>query len=93
MKRATYKPSHAQCRAFGHQWRPTTVDKVKGTNGAITRYVQNLRCVSCETHKSVNISPRGEIYSRSYQYPEGYQVKGRLSQDEKASMRIGAIGG
>lgn len=93
MKRETYKSSHRQCRAFGHQWRPTTVDRIKDTRGSTTYYVQNLRCVSCDTHKSVNINLHGEVDSRSYQYPEGYQVKGRLSQEEKASLRIGAIHG
>lgn len=93
MKRVDYKPSHSQCRAFGHQWRPTTVDKAKDSRGRVIHYIQNLKCVCCDTHKSVNITPRGDIDSRSYQYPDGYQVKGRLSQDDKAAMRIGVLDG
>lgn len=81
------------CRAFGHQWRPTTVDKIKDTDDNTTWFVQHVKCVCCETEKMIEINPYGEVAARRYRYAEGYQVKGSLAQDDKARMRRGLVDG
>ena len=88
-----YKRQFKSCRAFGHQWRATTVQKVYDLDERATWFIQNLRCTCCHTEKSVHISPRGEIDSRRYHYPEGYQLKGRLEHDAKAEMRKEIVDG
>lgn len=58
--------SYAHCRAWGHSWDFTTVDKVTG------EFIQGMKCVNCGTHRSVRISLRTGLRERGnkYTYPE-----------------------
>ena len=57
---------YAHCRAWGHSWQFTTVDKVTG------EFIQGMTCVNCDTHRSVRISLRTGLreYGNKYTYPE-----------------------
>lgn len=85
---STYK--YTQCRAFGHLWRPTIVDKYKDSGE--TLYVQHLECVTCETLKAVTMGSRGQLYGNIYHYPDDYQLKGRNSKARNMKMRRGYLG-
>lgn len=76
---------YAQCRTFGHAWRPTTVDKLLCKREPV--YVQHLECRTCGTEKSVRIDNRGQIEGASYLYPAGYQLRGRNTAKRNAQMR------
>ena len=79
------KYKYAQCRTFGHAWRPTTVDIIRARNEKI--YIQHLECRTCETRKAVNIDSKGQLEGASYLYPEGYQLSGRNTAKRNAQMR------
>lgn len=78
-----------KCRTIGHAWRWTTVTR------AGQKYVQHLRCTSCDTTKRQELDSRGFIVSNSYTYPEGYRVSGlgSLDRDDRASLRLRFISG
>lgn len=88
-----YNRQFKNCRAFGHQWRPTTVEKHRDDWGQVAEYIQNVKCVCCHTEKAIRINPRGEIAGRRYRYTDGYQLKGRLAADLKAEMRREIVDG
>lgn len=54
------------CRAWGHQWSFTTVDKVGG------EYIQGMRCTRCTTVRAVRINAVTglRLHGNSYKYPE-----------------------
>lgn len=81
MKRYKY----AQCRTFGHAWRPTTVDKLLCKREPV--YVQHLECRTCGTEKSVRINNRGDLQGASYNYADDYKLKGRNTKTRNAQMR------
>lgn len=76
---------YAQCRTFGHAWRPTTVDKFLRKRKPV--YVQNLECRTCGTEKSVRIDTGGDLVGSKYTYPEGYKLSGRNTAKRNAQMR------
>lgn len=57
---------YAHCRAWGHSWDFTTVDKLSG------EFIQGMKCIHCGTHRSVPISTRTGLRERGnkYVYPE-----------------------
>lgn len=57
---------YAHCRAWGHSWDFTTVDKLSG------EYIQGMRCIHCGTHRAVPINVRTGLRERGnqYTYPE-----------------------
>lgn len=79
------KYKYAQCRTFGHAWRPTTVDKFLRSKNPV--YVQHLECRVCGTEKSVRINKRGELQKSSYNYADDYKLKGRNTKTRNAQMR------
>lgn len=81
--------SFLKCRTIGHGWKWTTVTR------AGQKYVQHLRCTSCDTTKRQELDSRGFIVSNSYTYPEGYLVSGLgyLDRDDRASLRLRFVAG
>lgn len=57
-----------QCRDFGHNWRPWTVDFDRKAKS----YFRQLRCVSCKTVRSQLLDSSGHVLTNSYKYPDGY---------------------
>jgi len=57
---------YAHCRAWGHAWNFTTVDKAGG------EFIQGMKCGNCGTHRSVRINQRTGLreHGNSYTYPE-----------------------
>lgn len=82
-----------RCRAFGHQWKPTTVSVTRDPHTGEKVYVQNMACSSCKTSKSIRINKGGFIKSNTYHYADSYQVKGRLTTEEKAEIRRAVVDG
>lgn len=81
------KPQFAQCRVYGHSWRPYDV---KETNG---HYIQVLVCTGCPNVRRDKVSRKtGEVSSRSYSYADGYLLqKGAFNKDVKNRIRLGTI--
>lgn len=75
---------YAACRTLGHSWLPSTVEVIR--QGRKRTYVQNLYC-ACGTEKSVHIEETGYVSKSSYEYPDGYALKGRNSSERNARMR------
>jgi hypothetical protein len=82
---------YAQCRAYRHAWRPTTVEVLPRKAG----YIQGLACIRCGAQRTYQIDRYGYIVKRNhYVYPEGYALQGhgRLTPDEQATLRLMSIG-
>lgn len=88
-----YDRNFKMCRAFGHQWRPTTVEVERDHKTQEKVYVQFMACGCCDTQKSVRMDPKGFIKGNRYEYPKGYQLKGRMTRAAKAGMRKDTISG
>lgn len=75
-----YKEDFLTCRTFGHSWKVTFE---KPTEHAPSTRVMVLTCRSCGTKRvdTVSISS-GEIYARTYTYPEGYRHSGQTYRSE-----------
>ena len=89
---------YAHCRAWGHSWEHTTVDKVSG------EFIQGMKCVHCGTHRSVRISLRTGLreHGNAYKYPEQldkeavpYQLPkgtgGALTSEERGQVTLHEI--
>jgi hypothetical protein len=76
-----------QCRDFGHNWRQSRVVKVKGG------FERTLYCNTCKTNRDQFLSPRGEVLHTSYDYAEGYQIKGlgRVQSEAKSVLRLQSL--
>lgn len=57
-----------ECRELGHAWRPHTAS----WNADSRSFDRTLRCTRCRTLRVEVLSPRGEVLSRHYVYPESY---------------------
>lgn len=80
----------AQCRAFGHAWKPTTVDQYRVRSKRL--FVQHLECRTCGTLRRITINEKGIVYGNNYSYAEGYKLKGRNSKARNAKMRRDYLG-
>lgn len=76
---------YTQCRAFGHAWKPTTVDVLRVDRKMV--YVQHLECRTCETEKSVRMDSSGYLEGSAYLYPGDYALAGRTTKKRNAKMR------
>ncbi len=76
------------CRAFGHQWHDHSADPVGRAKG----WTVTLICASCGTRKLFQLSRRGELSAPRYQYPEGYLATFFIGNEERAAMRLEALG-
>lgn len=77
------KDGFLHCRDFGHNWKIGSMVRV----GAV--YDQWLFCRSCKTNRRRQLSGNGDIMDSSYQYQEGYQLKGmgRMLSDGRSALR------
>lgn len=60
------------CREVGHAWEPGGFDERPGTFGV----ARVLKCLRCPASRHDIYNYRGELLSRQYKYPDGYQIKG-----------------
>ena|SRR5690349_17445064 len=86
---------YAHCRAWGHSWDFTTLDKAAG------EYIQGMKCIHCGTRRSVPISVRTGLRERGnrYTYPEDMDKEavpykmpkgsgGALTSDERGQATL-----
>lgn len=88
---------YAACRAWGHAWDFTTVDRSGG------EYIQGMRCLRCPTVRSVRINARTGTreHGNKYQYPEDIDPRavpykmpkgsGGLTSEERGQVTLGFI--
>lgn len=85
---ATYDPRFAQCRDWGHTWRPYKAEEYAG--GAWDR-IMKCRCCSCL--RTEELDSRDFVIARHYEYPDGYLVTvGRIDPEGKAAIRSSTRG-
>lgn len=82
------------CRTvIGHNWRPFTV-KVEGTRSRPI-FHETLRCPACGTKRIMVLDHRGVYLTQPrYTYDKEYRYRvegGRLTAEERASLRVRAI--
>jgi hypothetical protein len=80
---------HVQCRDFGHSWRPFSARWLPADNC----FEQILRCQRCTTTRTRHLGSRGQQLDSSYDYVEGYTVKGmgRLSGTDRDVIRLASV--
>lgn len=75
---------HARCRVYGHAW-DAVGDIVFNSHG----YWETLSCLRCGVIRRAHIERgTGFIRSRTYTYPKGYQVKGRVDRKQLGKIRL-----
>ena len=80
----------AQCRDYGHQWKPSNVDWLPKEQC----YRVTLRCPQCTTLRTVLRNRRGAQLESHYDYPDGYAIKGLgfLSGTDRDQIRLRSMG-
>lgn len=86
------REEHLECRDYMHSWKPYTAKEVK--KGRVVERV--LRCERCKTLKKQTLAIRRDrafLSTGSYQYAEGYLIKGmgHVTQEDKAKLRFRTI--
>lgn len=81
-------PAQLECRDLSHQWTPFDAWK-----DASRGFVRVLRCERCRSRKTQKLDRQGYVLTTSISYPQGYLRKegGRLTQDERADLRLSNI--
>jgi hypothetical protein len=76
-----------QCRDFGHSWRPFKVTQPG------PYFEQTLRCARCKTQRTRLLSLTGARVSSSYDYADGYQMKGYgpMTGGDRDHIRLASI--
>ena len=78
------------CRAFGHNWvHPSAKSQGRGRRAG---WAVTLICSVCETEKRFQLSYRGELTAPRYVYPDNYLATFFVGNDERAAMRLEALG-
>lgn len=77
---------HLLCRDIGHSWRPYDVIMQRRPRRCIKRI---LRCRDCGAKRTQVLDHDYLIESSSYQYPDGYIVKGHgpMTKAVRAQVR------
>lgn len=80
---------HVQCRDFGHSWRPYTARWLPKYNS----YESQLVCTRCKTIRTRFLGRGGQQLESSYDYAEGYLIKGmgRLTGTDRDVIRLASI--
>lgn len=78
-ERAHLRDEYLRCRVIGHQW--DEFDPV-GMRKPHFGWRLSVRCERCSTERHDLINARGEVGSRSYVYPEDYDIPGRAVRTE-----------
>lgn len=78
-----------QCRDFGHSWRPFSAR----WNSVENAYESQLQCSRCFTTRTRWLSTTGQQLQSSYDYAEGYTVKGlgRLTGSDRDIVRLTSV--
>jgi hypothetical protein len=67
-----------RCRSYNHSWDEFfPIDLEEPWYG----WRLSLRCIRCSTERHDTIDFKGQVMSRRYIYPEGYQQKGEDKMD------------
>jgi len=82
----------AYCRAFGHSWVDLHPPKNQGRKGRKAGWACSLICDRCHTEKHFMLSHRGELTAPRYVYPPQYLASFFIGPDERAAMRLEALG-
>lgn len=78
------------CRAFGHSWaHPSPKSQGRGRRAG---WAVVLICSVCETEKRFQLSYRGELTAPTYVYPPRYLATFFVGPEERATMRLEALG-
>ena len=59
-----------KCRSWGHEWDTFTPLGRRASWGLLL----SLRCVRCGTERHDTIDMNGDLSTREYKYPDGYQL-------------------
>src|SRR5690349_4442176 len=78
------------CRAFGHSWANPHNKAMPG--GRKAGWAVTLICTVCATEKHFQLSRRGELTAPRYVYPDNYLATFFVGNDERAAMRLDALG-
>lgn len=78
------------CRAFGHSWAEPHKNALPG--GRKAGWACSLICPVCGTEKHFMLSHRGELTAPRYIYPDHYLAVFFVGPDERAAMRLEAMG-
>jgi hypothetical protein len=74
------------CRAFGHNWKPTTA--VRDASWGI---LLTLSCQTCKTRREDTIDRIGQVSARSYTHPDGYLLGGYDVRPGRADWRLKVV--
>lgn len=75
------------CRDIGHSWKLYYQRK----EGAYI--IRKMWCPSCKTNRKTKINRYGEVVANSYDYDDGYLIKGlgRVQGRSKSMLRVESI--
>lgn len=79
--------AHLECRDFGHTWRQSSVEKVKGG------YKRTLWCPTCKANKFETLDRYGAVKTRNIAYEKGYTTKGigRITAEGRSVFRLASV--
>jgi hypothetical protein len=77
----------SHCRAFGHHW-----EHVTHAGGRVKGWAVTMACPTCGTQKLFQLSSRGDLTAPRYIYPENYLAAFFIGPNERAAMRLDALG-
>jgi len=85
----TMNLEYVQCRDFGHSWRPFSAR----WNSVENAYESQLQCSRCSTVRTRWLSTTGQQLQSSYNYADGYAVKGlgRLTGSDRDIVRLTSV--
>jgi hypothetical protein len=78
-----------ECRDIQHSYRKWATRWLAQER----EYERQLKCLRCGTIRVQRVSERGYLLGSSYEYAEGYLVKGlgRLDQDDRGAIRLQSV--
>lgn len=74
--RSEYPEEFLNCRSWGHAWALATMQQTKLVRTPITLVV--LGCARCKMERRDLRNRQWELVERTYKFPQGYHVKGRV---------------
>jgi len=79
---AEINPVSLECRDMRHAWFAVKDVILTEKRGVVRIFTRTLRCTRCETERADTyevVGSRVEMLHTKYKYPDGYQIKGRVS--------------
>lgn len=82
-------PTTVLCRDIRHNYKPWTARWIPQDR----QYESALKCSNCGTVRIRRISERGALLASSYEYADGYLVKGlgRLEENDRNAIRLRSL--